>query len=156
MEQPRCSSFKREKNTAMVGPRWGLVAAAAVALLPSLGADPAPYATPYARLVGKSKIELARSMHGVAMLHRDAPKASASCRRVGLSLDGQTIRDQNRSILIMVQTMTASKSNLCEGSRADWRDGQGRKRGIQRRFNVSVPRARVSETAPTLRERSER
>ncbi|KAH8068044.1 hypothetical protein JL721_6991 [Aureococcus anophagefferens] len=107
----------------MVGPRWGLVAAAAVALLPSLGADPAPYATPYARLVGKSKIELARSMHGGAMLHRDAPKASASCRRVGLSLDGQTIRDQNRSILIMVQTMTASKSNLCEGSRADWRDG---------------------------------
>ena len=33
---------------------------------------------------------------------------------------------------------------------------QGRKRVIQRRFNVSVPRARVSETAPTLRERSER
>ena len=35
-------------------------------------------------------------------------------------------------------------------------DGQGRKRVIQRRFNVSVPRARVSETAPALRERSER
>ena len=33
---------------------------------------------------------------------------------------------------------------------------QGRKRVIQRRFNVSVPRARVLETAPTLRERSER
>ena len=33
---------------------------------------------------------------------------------------------------------------------------QGRKRVIQRRFNVSVSRARVSETAPTLRERSER
>ena len=32
---------------------------------------------------------------------------------------------------------------------------QGGKRVIQRRFNVSVPRARVSETAPTLRERSE-
>ena len=32
----------------------------------------------------------------------------------------------------------------------------GRKRVIQRRFNVSVPRARVLETAPTLRERSER
>ena len=40
-----------------------------------------------------------------------------------------------------------------------WRDlggTQGRKRVIQRRFNVSVPRARVSEPAPTLRERSER
>ena len=33
---------------------------------------------------------------------------------------------------------------------------QGRKRVIQRRFNVSVPRARVSQIAPTLRERSER
>ena len=33
---------------------------------------------------------------------------------------------------------------------------QGRTRVIQRRFNVSVPPARVSETAPTLRERSER
>jgi hypothetical protein len=32
----------------------------------------------------------------------------------------------------------------------------GGKRVIQRRFNVSVPRARVSETAPTLRGRSER
>ena len=33
---------------------------------------------------------------------------------------------------------------------------QGSKRVIQRRFNVSVPRATVPETAPTLRERSER
>ena len=33
---------------------------------------------------------------------------------------------------------------------------RGGKRVIQRRFNVSVPRARVSKTAPTLRERSER
>ena len=33
---------------------------------------------------------------------------------------------------------------------------RGRKRVIQRRFNVSVPRARVPEKASTLRERSER
>ena len=33
---------------------------------------------------------------------------------------------------------------------------QGRTRVIQRRFNLSVPRARVPETAPMLRERSER
>ena len=41
---------------------------------------------------------------------------------------------------------------------ATWPHGlaQGRKRVIQRLFNVSVPRARVSETVPTLRERSER
>ena len=32
----------------------------------------------------------------------------------------------------------------------------GRKRVIQRRFNVSVPRARVPEKASTLRDRSER
>jgi hypothetical protein len=36
------------------------------------------------------------------------------------------------------------------------RGDQGRKRVIQPRFNVSVPRARVSETGPTLRDRSER
>ena len=35
-------------------------------------------------------------------------------------------------------------------------DGQGRKRVIQRRFNVSVPRARVPEKSSTLRDRSER
>ena len=34
--------------------------------------------------------------------------------------------------------------------------GQGRKRVIQRRFNVSVPRARVPEKSSTLRDRSER
>ena len=33
---------------------------------------------------------------------------------------------------------------------------QGRKRVIQRRFNMSVPRARVPEKASTRRERSER
>ena len=79
--------------------------------------------TAYWRLKGQSKIELARSMHGGQVQQRAAPKASAACRRVALSLDGQTLVAQNRSILIMVQTMTASKSNLCEGSRADWRDG---------------------------------
>ena len=36
------------------------------------------------------------------------------------------------------------------------RRGQGRTRVIQRRFNVSVPRARVLKPAPTLRDRSER
>ena len=36
------------------------------------------------------------------------------------------------------------------------RAGQGSKRVIQRRFNMSVPRARVPEKASTLRDRSER
>ena len=35
-------------------------------------------------------------------------------------------------------------------------DRLGSKRVIQRRFNVSVPRARVPRKAPTLRDRSER
>ena len=35
------------------------------------------------------------------------------------------------------------------------REVRGRTRVIQRRFNVSVPRARVPETASTRRERSE-
>ena len=44
-----------------------------------------------------------------------------------------------------------------EAERVIWLGAsRGGKRVIQRRFNVSVPRARVSETAPTLRERSER
>ena len=34
--------------------------------------------------------------------------------------------------------------------------GLGSKRVIQRRFNMSVPRARVPEKASTLRDRSER
>ena len=43
-------------------------------------------------------------------------------------------------------------------SRRDWQTAflSGRTRVIQSRFKVSVPRARVSKTAPTLRERSER
>ena len=36
------------------------------------------------------------------------------------------------------------------------RDDLGRTREIQRRFNMSVPRARVPEKASTLRDRSER
>ncbi|KAH8059730.1 hypothetical protein JL721_9147 [Aureococcus anophagefferens] len=46
----------------------------------------------------------------------------------------------------------ASSHNLLGPPAADL---PGRKRVIQRRFNVIVPRARVSETASTLRERSE-
>ena len=42
---------------------------------------------------------------------------------------------------------------LCDGY---YRDAQGRKRAIQFRFNVSVPRARVPEKASMLRDRSER
>ena len=42
---------------------------------------------------------------------------------------------------------------FCELAR---RAAQGRTRVIQRRFNVSVPRARVLEKASTLRDRSER
>ena len=38
----------------------------------------------------------------------------------------------------------------------DARAAQGSKRVIQRRFNVSVPRARVPEKASMLRDRSER
>ena len=40
--------------------------------------------------------------------------------------------------------------------RAEAAEDLGSKRVIQRRFNVSVPRARVPEKASTLRERSER
>jgi hypothetical protein len=50
---------------------------------------------------------------------------------------------------------------LADAERSRWfanflRDSQGRTRVIQRRFNVSVPRARVLGKASTLRDRSER
>ena len=35
---------------------------------------------------------------------------------------GEKFLAQNRSVLILVQTMTKSTSNLCEGARSDWRD----------------------------------
>ena len=53
-------------------------------------------------------------------------------------------------------SLLVKDTGLRNGYAASGGGGQGRKRVIQRRFNVSVPRACVSETAPTLRERSER
>ena len=72
--------------------------------------------------------------------------------------------------LLGCSVVAQEEDHFLQRSRAEWEDDgawtlrlhvlcggrQGRKRVIQRRFNVSVPRARVSETAPALRERSER
>jgi len=107
-----------------------------------------------ARWVGRSKLELARSMHDRHYHRAGGPKATARCRPVALTEAGRRLKAQNRSagrrgaaasarvdargrigrlatpveevrtgVVIQVQTMVASKSNLCEGSRADWRDG---------------------------------
>ena len=72
---------------------------------------------------GVNMIQRASQLHDTAYHRQGKTKATASCQRVALSEDGEKLRAQNRSILLLVQTMTASKSNLCEGSRADWRDG---------------------------------
>ena len=45
---------------------------------------------------------------------------------------------------------------VAEAQAAALRVDLGRKRVIQRRFNVSVPRARVTRKTSTLRDRSER
>ena len=68
-------------------------------------------------------IQRAEQLHDTSYHREGKTKATAACQRVALSEDGEKLRAQNRSILLLVQTMTASKSNLCEGSRADWRDG---------------------------------
>jgi hypothetical protein len=72
---------------------------------------------------GVNMIQRASQLHDTSYHREGKTKATAACQRVALSEDGEKLRAQNRSILLLVQTMTASKSNLCEGSRADWRDG---------------------------------
>lgn len=49
----------------------------------------------------------------------------AKCNRAGLSREGHLLQLQNRSVLVIVQTVTPTKSNICEGVRADWREGLG-------------------------------
>lgn len=49
----------------------------------------------------------------------------ARCHRAGLSREGRLLQMQNRSVLVIVQTVTPTKSNICEGVRADWREGLG-------------------------------
>ena len=53
-------------------------------------------------------------------------KVVARCERAALKEEVvDAIRSENRSILIIIQTLTASKSNVCLGVRADWREGLG-------------------------------
>ena len=51
----------------------------------------------YASLKGKSKMELAKSMHNVGgtASRKGGPKVKAACRRVGLSMDGEKILARN-------------------------------------------------------------
>lgn len=72
---------------------------------------------------GLNMIQRAAALHDTSYVRGGKTKATSQCHSVVLSTDGGKLRAQNRSILLLVQTMTASKSNLCEGSRADWRDG---------------------------------
>ncbi|KAH8074605.1 DNA photolyase [Aureococcus anophagefferens] len=51
------------------------------------------------------------------------PKVRAQCSRVPVTEDARKLRAQNRSVVVAVQAFTPSKSNLCEGSRVDWREG---------------------------------
>ena len=54
------------------------------------------------------------------------------------------------------RSRTRRASRPCSSPRPTSPSAPGQERVIQCRFNVSVPHARVSELAPTLRERSER
>ena len=72
---------------------------------------------------------------------------------IDLSVDtglAQFLLDRSNTFVAVVEGVASGSLSVVAGA------NQGRKRALQRRFNVSVPRARVSGTAPTLRERSER
>jgi DnaJ-class molecular chaperone len=79
-----------------------------------------------------------------------AIKPHATLIRKGCHCTSDAVVDvvAGRRFFALVETVSGRAVALC--------GTQGRKRVIQRRFNVSVPRARVSRKAPTLRERSER
>jgi len=55
------------------------------------------------------------------------PKVVAPCSDGGVELtaEAKTWKRQGRGILIIVQTVTKSKSNVCLGARSDWREGLG-------------------------------
>ena len=61
--------------------------------------------------------------NGSAPRVRLVPDAVANCTPAALSPAGLALVAAGRPIVVHVQTATASKSNLCEGSRADWREG---------------------------------
>ena len=71
---------------------------------------------------------------------------------------GTTLTEQ----VVLALLAGGDGAKLDPSSQNEWSDArghgkyQGSKRVIQRRFNVSVPRARVPEKASTLRDRSER
>ena len=62
----------------------------------------------------------------------------------------QFVKDGNRA------PMELDAAQWTLHAKANRRDDRGRTRVIQRRFNVSIPRARVLEKTSTLRDRSER
>ena len=84
----------------------------------------------------------------------DAAKAEPEGEHQSATALSDTISSIVKSSVLVIRRVHVRVESPRPGTELG--DGQGRKRVIQRRFNVSVPRARVSETAPTLRERSER
>ena len=71
--------------------------------------------------------------------------------------DDDAVASRGQMHLVQRQQHAALRRRVApERGLEDVRGDLGSTSVIQRRFNVSVPRARVSKTAPTLRERSER
>ena len=76
--------------------------------------------------------------------------------RVGTVLAAREVARAPKELAGAAATTTSSKELLRYDVELEPVGEQGRTRVIQRRFNVSIPRARVSEKASMLRERSER
>ena len=127
-------------RTSAVGAAAGEVAAALRLADRCLGAD----------VVAKLAVAAVRvGVFGALRLHEPDAKVLAllpSCARIAPA----KVKRYGRA-------RAPPKRATVRVGRANWTgDGQGRKRVIQRRFNVSVSRARVLEKASALRERSER
>ena len=133
---------------AFEGPEWGRVPGAVQELLEKLlASDPAarPSAT---EVLGHAWL---RDPDG----RRSSSAEEAASSEAALESLRQFHRGRRRFKAMLLAVMIGHADG---GLKRDRGEGtkQGRKRVIQRRFNVSVPRACVSKTAPTLRERSER
>lgn len=53
------------------------------------------------------------------------PRVVAPCGAGMPSSKARALQEQNRSVLLVVQTATGSRNNVCEGVRFDWREGLG-------------------------------
>ena len=147
-------SMGAKKRKALVSPDGGVVAAPAIEeaeAAADVAADPTAAPAP-----------AAADGHAEAMgRFRTWPITAAGelepvLRAMGLKIDARKVDGTSSADAALSDALVSVGASGRGGTGSFVSDDQGRKRMIQRRFNVSVPRTRVSKPAPTLREHSER